>query len=330
MISVIIPTRNRAELLRACLESLRRQRLSAKQFEVVVVDNGSTDDTAQIVQSFSADLNLVACHEPEPGLHRGRHAGLRAATHELLVFADDDIVATDTWLETLCTVFEDHEVAMAGGNNFPRFEAPPPAWLETWWDQPQAHGRALGYLSIIDFGTGRFDIDPRFVWGCNFGVRKEVVLQAGGFHPDAFPREQVELRGDGETWVSDWVRQSGLRTVFDSGASVHHLVSRQRMSPDYFAWRNYQNGVTASYQQLRRSGGQPARPGVPAPVRRLARAGARQIKALMRGEFGPPQREILRIKRRMDSAFSAGFRFHQRRCREDPGLLEWVLRDSYL
>jgi len=89
----------------------------------------------------------------------------------------------------LFEAFSYPDVVLVGGNNLPAFALPPPAWLERWWNQPVYKGRALGYLSILDFGDGVFDIDPAFVWGCNFSIRKEQLIQYGGFHPDAFPAE---------------------------------------------------------------------------------------------------------------------------------------------
>src|SRR5688572_12584126 len=89
--SVIIPTRDRAGLLECCLESLTRQTLPRDEFEVLVVDNGSTDSTPEVAKRFSGRLNLVYVLEPEPGLHSGRHAGVRNARADVLLFGEDDL-----------------------------------------------------------------------------------------------------------------------------------------------------------------------------------------------------------------------------------------------
>jgi glucosyl-dolichyl phosphate glucuronosyltransferase len=98
MISVIIPTRNRAELLRAALLSLSLQTLPPEDFEVLVVDNGSTDHTKKVVNGFNGLMHLRYFFDPTPGLHVGRHRGLREASGEILVYGDDDIEALPTWL----------------------------------------------------------------------------------------------------------------------------------------------------------------------------------------------------------------------------------------
>ena len=107
MISVIIPTRNRAELLRDTLTSIQGQTLSYELFEVLVVDNGSTDNTKDVTLNFKKNLNnLRYVYAPVPGLHEGRHRGMKEARYNLLVFADDDILATPDWLLSYYEVFK--------------------------------------------------------------------------------------------------------------------------------------------------------------------------------------------------------------------------------
>lgn len=187
--SVIIPTRNRAELLRACLESLCRQTLEMDRFEVIVVDNGSTDRTKEVVGQFTNILPVRCIDAPAPGLHVGRHAGMRSARSQVLMFADDDIKASPTWIASVVSAFADPSVGLVGGNNYPDFECEPPGWLRTWWNMPVGKGKALGYLSILDFGKLDGPIDPSYVWGCNFSIRASALAEVGGFHPDGMPDE---------------------------------------------------------------------------------------------------------------------------------------------
>src|SRR5215216_4801701 len=100
MISVIIPTYNRATLLRKALQSIVKQTLSKKEFEVIVIDNNSTDNTAEVVSQYAYNWNnLKYFHESSAGLHAARHRGLKESAGEILVFADDDIEALPSWLE---------------------------------------------------------------------------------------------------------------------------------------------------------------------------------------------------------------------------------------
>lgn len=237
-LSVIIPTRNRAKVLEKALQSIANQTLLQNHFEVIVVDNGSTDDTKSIVDSFVEKIdNLVYIYDDNPGLHIGRHRGLLAAKADILVYGDDDIEATPTWLEGVMESFEDESVALVGGKNIPNFESTPPDWILDLW-QKGGEQKVLGHLSILDFGDTIQEINPYYVFGCNFSIRKSVLLEAGGFHPDGMPQEIIKYRGDGESYVSSHIMAKEYKTIYNPKASVYHLCSTNRMTKKYFAQRD--------------------------------------------------------------------------------------------
>lgn len=329
--SVIIPTRDRADVLTRCLQSLERQTAAAGAFEVIVVDNGSRDHTRQTALAFESRLQLRYLYAPEPGLHVGRHAGWRAARADVLVFCDDDIEAEPSWVAGVVDAFADPKVGLVGGNCYPNFEAEPPPWLTRWWNEPVGLGRALGYLSVLDFGTGCFEIDPSFVWGCNFAVRRSALDAVGGFHPDGMPKDLMRFRGDGESHVARAVRADGWRALFSSAASVHHQVSAGRMTPAYFEQRAFAQGVSDSYSATRRC----AR--VPLPLRERAlqalRPSVRALGARWRARGTASDAvgaELLRVRLGAVRAWRQGFNYHQSQLRADPQLLKWVMKESYL
>lgn len=327
-VSVVIPTRNRADTLKTCLEALKQQTLSPNAFELIVVDNGSEDHTAKIVESFSNSLQLVYSYKEEPGLHVGRHEGLRLARSNLLVFVDDDIEAHACWLEAIYENFNDPTVALVGGNNYPTFEDNPPEWLNTLWARSIYKGQVLGSLSISDFGEGHFEIDPGYIWGCNFSIRRDVLVQAGGFHPDGVPKDRLRFRGDGETHVSNYVRTSGMKAMFDSNVSVHHLVSRDRMTKDYFCQRYFAQGISDSYSAIRAAGR------IPGYRKRLGNL-AQSVKVQLRNAKSllyvnePVETELANIMNSAQRAYWKGYRFHIREALNDPSLLDWILRRNY-
>lgn len=323
LLSVIIPTRNRASLLSAALRSIELQTLKHSAFEVIVVDNGSTDETRSEVDKWQArGWNLRYEFVPEPGLHVGRHAGARAAKGEILIFADDDIEALPAWLETYAEIFEDQQVAMAGGNNIPMFLTTPPNWLSELWSFTESDlNQMLPALSLLQRKGGRAEFSPHLVWGCNFAIRKEVLFEAGGFNPDGVPADSIQFRGDGETAVSDFVAASAFKCVFDPSASVYHKVTESRMTHKYFYDRGYAQGISNSFTQLR--GRKPA-----AVTPSLWLRIARKIRRLLRERMFLSA-ESRRALRETSRGYRAGFSFHQARYIEDPELKIWVHKDSY-
>jgi glycosyltransferase involved in cell wall biosynthesis len=327
--SIVIPTRNRADLLARCLASLTEQTLDPERFEVIVVDNGSTDRTVETAAGFSNRLNLRCISAPDPGLHVGRHAGMRAARSDVLMYADDDIEAAPTWVESVVRTFS-AGADLVGGNNHPRFESEPPDWLRQWWEQPVYRGRALGYLSVLDFGTGSLPIDWQYVWGCNFSIRRRVLEAIGGFHPDGMPQELLHLRGDGESHVAQAVHHRGGKIWFDSGASVHHLVSSERMTLQYFQRRAFSQGVSDSYATVRRTGSSNLRWKDRLRFRLRPRLAAIRERWRLGGQRRSPEPSLLDIKLAVLDAWREGVRFHGSALKSDPDLLSWVLKSHYL
>lgn len=326
MISVIIPTRNRAHHLGVALNSLAEQSLPADRFEVLVIDNGSSDNTADVTRQASSSMaNIRYFVEPEAGLHAGRHRGLSEARSDVLVYADDDIRATPTWLEAITENFADPTVSMLGGNNYPDFQGTIPGWLTKLWNQPFMGGQKLGQLSILSLPQGRRHIDPNLVWGCNFSVRKQVVLDAGGFHPDSMPTELLHLRGDGETHISRFVLENRLGCIFDSRASVHHVVTKERMTFDYFRQRAFNQGVSDSFTWLRDPARHRSLTDHPGSLTRQLLAPARHLVRWTK-ERDRELRKLTTIYRR---GHEEGFRYHQQAYRVDPDVRAWVHRQDY-
>lgn len=323
-ISLTIPTRNRADLLHAALDSITRQTLDLSEFELIIVDNGSTDHTAQVVNDYAAKLpNLVYIYDPVPGLHTGRHAGMKAAKGDILVFADDDIEAFPSWLSSIKEGFGEPDVAMVGGNNIPMYLCSPPQWLIRMWNRPSLYGgKALPSLSILELPDGIRPINPDFVWGCNFSIRKSVLLAAGGFHPDGMPKEMICLRGDGETHVSRYVEESGMKCLFHSGASVYHKVTAERMTFSYFRQRGFNQGVSDSYTDLRNQT-RKQQTGKKNLLHRIARRIFRLGRDFMEG------RDVMRAMNELKLGQQEGYAYHQNAYQIDPEVRVWVHKDKY-
>jgi glucosyl-dolichyl phosphate glucuronosyltransferase len=327
MISVVIPTRNRSGLLSSALESLVGQSLFPDLFEVLVIDNGSTDSTQRVIQVFQAKMsNLSSIYVSEPGLHRGRHAGMKAAKYDVLVFADDDIEALPTWLACIDEAFQDPSVVMVGGNNFPMFLDEPPKWIIELWSRNEWTGyKAIPALSILQFWKEQKEISPYWVWGCNFAIRKDVLLAAGGFHPDGMPQELIRFRGDGETHVSRFVAESNMKCVFHPGASVYHKVPASRMTYLYFYQRGFNQGVSDSYTKLREGKHEIVQDKsvfryIYQKIRQILRLGIKKCALCKDSRFA---------LKMLNYGYKKGYIYHQNIYKNDIEVREWVHKKIY-
>ena len=162
--SVIIPTLNQSAKLKQCLFHLSELSFDPDLFEVLVVDNGSTDDTKAISLSFQNKIkNLRYLFCESPGLMAARHKGCDKAKGEILCYLDDDSLVTKDWLKGISESFADQDVAMVGGPCIPEYEIKPPSWVEYFWSETE-FGKtntilSLAYLSkaLPDSCVGNFD-----------------------------------------------------------------------------------------------------------------------------------------------------------------------------
>ena len=332
MLSVIIPTRNRSKELKVALRSFEKQTLARSHFEIIVVDNGSTDDTQSVVASFT---NVRYFYQPSPGLHVGRHVGLREAKSDILVYVDDDIEAFPTMLKAIDDAFKHDDVALIGGKCIPKFESEPPAWLKAMWRPDTWGNRILSALSLIDLGDQPKEINPLFVFGCNFSIRRQVLLEAQGFHPDAMPEQFIRYRGDGETYVSNFVGSKGYKVLYVPSAAIYHWVPTARMTADYFCQRAFNQGISDSYSAIRTNSGiglgsranvEAAKSERPRFVTRISHKGRKILlsmrELILRSADKKRDKEIA-------EAYQKGYKFHQRAVKDDEILRSWILRAHY-
>jgi glycosyltransferase involved in cell wall biosynthesis len=315
--TVVVPSRDRARVLDGCLRSLVAQDVDPGRFDVLVVDNGSVDGTGEVVTDFARShprhsVRLV--REEVPGLLAARHRAALDSSTPILCFVDDDIVADPGWLRCVLEAFDSPDVHLVGGPSLPRYEREPPPWIEMFrMELPE--GRCLPSLSLIDFGSSVRAVDPWWVWGLNFSIRRETLFAVGGFHPDAVPARLSRFRGDGEGGLALKLLERGYRALYHPGARVEHVIDGERLSAAYFRRRRFLAGISASYSLIRRHGEvRDAEPPRPSHRERWGRA-------------EPPLREAAE---EIESAYARGFAFHAAEVRAHPELREWVLRPSYL
>ena len=237
-ISAIVCTLNRVELALRCVAGLRNQTLPEADFEILVVDNGSSDGTKERLRSeFGSLPGLRILDEPRPGLARARNTGWRAARGGILAFLDDDAVPDPNWLESIVRVFETAtpRPGIVGGRVLPRWETPLPRWVPS---------SVVVFLTILDWGSeARVVPEGQFVLGCNLAVSQEALAAAGGFN-ETLGRRGNKLLSWEDVELQEAVRAAGYSSRYEPAATVHHLIPAERLTRRWMRKRVYWEGVS--------------------------------------------------------------------------------------
>jgi glucosyl-dolichyl phosphate glucuronosyltransferase len=218
---------------------------------------------------------------------------------------------------------------MVGGNNIPKFEAAPPVWLKSLWEKPFLDGHAIPFLSVIELPKSTREINPNYVWGCNFSIRKQIVLDAGGFHPDGVPQDSIRFRGDGESCVSSYVERQGLRCIFDHRASVYHLVSKDRMTMEYFKKRAFNQGVSDSYRLLRQQGEVNQLTWKMTDLLMWLKQKAQTLKDITMNRHLSDKQQLEKLFKMIRNGYWEGFWYHRQAYTTDSEVRAWVHQGFY-
>ena len=247
--TVIVCTRNRSHYLTDCLESLSRQDCP-EEFEVVVVDNGSTDQTPQLIRDWcQKHSNFRAIHETRIGLSAAKNAGAQSAKGRLLLFTDDDVVVAPEWVSSYLDLFRrigEHNV-MAGGPIVPVLDdlRPWPEWFDT---------AALPEAGLLDYQGERTLRSWETVWGANMAIPKAVFQNIGGWNEEL--GRKAEHRGTYEdTEYQDRIRDAGGTVWFCPGSVLKHRVEFDRIRPHRVMSQAFGRGRNEFLRNLLRSRG---------------------------------------------------------------------------
>ena len=237
--SIIICTHNRDESLKQTLQAVCRQESPGENFEVIVVENASTDRTRQVVEEVRDALQFpIRYHfEAQLGLSHARNSGVDLAEGEIVIFTDDDAIPQQGWLGNIIKPFQNSSVMVVGGDVEPVWPAGgPPVWLPTGL-QP--------YLGIIRFYHAEETelYYPRLPFGVNIAFRKSAVRQAGGFSYN-LGRNGSSLLSAEETEFCIRLAKPGGKIVYTPAAVVKHIIAKNRVTKQWFRKRSDIQGVS--------------------------------------------------------------------------------------
>jgi GT2 family glycosyltransferase len=225
--SVIVVTRNRAASLQQTLACLLTQ-ADAPSHEIIVVDNGSTDETRNVVRAHEG-VRYVCRHDG--GVSVARNAGMACARGETLVFADDDVTLGPTWLAAHARVYEEHPDAWLVGGRTRLRDEDVPSWYASRPDMPPAWW-LLG--PACEYGDETVQLRfPQYVVANNMSVRRATVERVGPFREDIGHRPGRRGLGGEDHELCRRVYEAGGTIYYGADAVAWHPIPPERRS---LAW----------------------------------------------------------------------------------------------
>ncbi|HEX4005027.1 MAG TPA: glycosyltransferase family A protein [Acidobacteriaceae bacterium] len=230
-VTVLLCTYNRSASLERALSSIAKSIMpDSATWELIVVDNNSTDRTREVANTFCSrdGRRFRYVFEPTPGLSNARNCGIRESRGSILAFVDDDVTVEPTWLNDLTSVLHDGEWAGAGGRILPAREFTPPRWL-TLEGPMSLIGALCAYYNPGD--TGGELRDPPY--GANMAFRREMFDKYGAFRTD-LGRGPNDMLGHEDTEFGQRLIMGGERLRYVPSAIVYHEIHENRVRKEFF------------------------------------------------------------------------------------------------
>ncbi|MBI5082086.1 MAG: glycosyltransferase family 2 protein [Chloroflexi bacterium] len=232
LITVVVCTFNRASLLRTCLQSLVEQSVDVSCYEVVVVNNNSTDSTPQVVKEFSDQRsNFSGVVEKTQGLANARNSGWRIASGEYVAYIDDDCKAPPEWIAVAKEIIEQVSPTVFGGPNFAFYNTPKPPWYKDIYSSTTLgdHSRVLSAREHLI--------------GNNIFFQHTILDALGGFN------SQLGMIGDKIAYGEETEMVMRIRstmndaiTYYEPRLYVYHLVRPEKMRLDWTVSQSFASG----------------------------------------------------------------------------------------
>jgi len=225
--SIIIPTHNRTDVLLCCLTAVSQLDADPSFFEVIVVDNASTDHTKDACASFvklHPHLSIRYVYESTQGVSYARNRGVKEARGEIICLLDDDSPPTPAWLAALQRPFSNPMVGCTNGPSVLDFQGQQvPDWL-----QGDLQGLLSGYSLPFTEPTpvSRWEYFPL---ACNMAIRRKLFDELGYFRTD-LDRKGNQALAAGDTEMADRIHKAGWKVIYVPDAQVHHFVPPGRLT----------------------------------------------------------------------------------------------------
>ncbi len=253
MITVAICTFNRKEYLKKAIDSILKQTIDCNLFELLIIDNNSTDGTEELIKNNYTDNNLSIKYikEDNQGLSYCRNTAVANSKYDFVAFLDDDGIAEPQWLELMLKVLKENNVnfACATGDVLPIWEIPKPSWLFPFFEI---------YFSIFQLSKERFkftDNQNHTPAGGNVIYKKQVLIELGGFNT-TLGRNGINLLSGEETLIHKKMIRNGYELIYIPDIRIHHHIHKSRINRLWLLKRSFWGGYSVQAIKKLESNGQ--------------------------------------------------------------------------
>ncbi|HJU65020.1 MAG TPA: glycosyltransferase [Gemmatimonadaceae bacterium] len=232
-VSVVVCTYNRADTVVHCLGTLREQEVPPDlKWEVVVVDNNSTDGTRAAVERFLAEgpHNFRYLFEGRQGKSHALNTGVRCTSGRIIAFLDDDVTVDRRWLANVIRIFEQYRCAGMGGRIIADWKCEPPSWLRL-----SDENQFRGIIPDFDFGTEPCPLPyPEAPFGANAAFTREAFEKYGGYRTELGPPTVPGVVAGEDTEFGQRLLKAGEVIMYAPDAVVRHPVDEGRLRKAFF------------------------------------------------------------------------------------------------
>lgn len=228
LISVIVCTYNREHYIERNLDSLSRQSLSVENYEIIIINNNSTDNTGTICESFinnQPELQFAYFNEQNQGHSYARNRGIKESKGEYLAFIDDDAFVDFDYVKNIVEFFsKNQKVAAIGGKIIPIYEDEEPKWMTKY---------LLPLVAGLDMGNSPKEFPGmQFPIGANMAYRTEIFKELGNFNTE-LGRKGTGLEGGDEKDMIYRLRKAGKKVWYVPEVLVEHIIPAKRTQSEY-------------------------------------------------------------------------------------------------
>lgn len=226
-ISLIICCYNSKEIIEQTLSYVEKQVTTDVSWEVILIDNNSTDNTSEVVKSywdFNKNPHLKLFKEEKPGLSNARLRGIKESKYDIISFVDDDNLIPENWVAYIHDIFQKPEVGVLGCTSIGKFDYTVPEWYEK-----HKLSFATGKLYEIDFGNVTY---AGLVYGAGMSMRKEIFrkLNEKGWEPYLSDRVGKKQSGGGDSELTLASRLLGYQIFYSNQINTEHLIKADRLT----------------------------------------------------------------------------------------------------